>query len=104
MYRCENLAHLADENDSVPVSMMCPRIALQRHQIVERIHSIELTGMDQAHKQVPDLSPMQRPVNRSANESFSRSFENRPPAFSYSQALRGPVGARTGGRNLDENL
>jgi len=39
-------------------------MALQLDQIVERVDSAQLAGMNQAHKQVTYLRPVQRPIEQ----------------------------------------
>ena len=48
---------------------------VQSHQIVERIYPVELTGVDQAHENVPDLRPMERLIGKRVFPVLDRHFQ-----------------------------
>ena len=56
------------------VGRQFPGMLLQLDQVVERVGATQLARVNQAHKQVPDLGPVQGPIKQSvlaATETFS---------------------------------
>src|ERR1017187_7692941 len=51
------------------------RMPEQLHQILERVHAVELAGVNQTHEQVAHLCPVQRAVEQSVLAVQHRQFQ-----------------------------
>src|SRR5215467_2024442 len=60
-----------------------PCMPLQLGQVIEAVGSAKLAGMNQTHKQIPDLSTVQCPVEQCVlpmkHDAFQRSFDDIMP-------------------------
>lgn len=56
------------------VALQLNQVALQLNQKVEGVDAAQLTGVNQAHKQVPYLHPAQRPIQQMRSSDAERPF------------------------------
>ena len=53
---------IVPRHPAIGLGSQFPRVPLQLGQVVEGVHAAQLTAMDQTHKQVARLRPVQRPI------------------------------------------